>query len=280
MSQTLDLIPHSNLTASTFDNEVDSPCYDRCHPNQVAVPGSKVYWQSVADAKCQNQWMEADWSPLVLSQYQTLQLIRSPGTHIRRKAYNLQLTSSSKGSTTTASVLDLLNCRTDSCTFSNGANAVTNVIGAKFTWMLSLPAALQGDGVCQMNINMLQVVGTGVPNPIPIATAATAAASSPTSIISPNANNQGNPTIGGISLPEIIDKGNQWSTADIIWTFFVCLVGSVLAVFGGLYLVRLRNLAKRKRETDRAIAEHIELLRTRFAEGIKVFVIGICVLEQ
>ncbi|KAJ3072034.1 hypothetical protein HDU99_002291 [Rhizoclosmatium hyalinum] len=62
MSQTLDLIPHSNLTASTFDNEVDSPCYDRCHPNQVAVPGSKVYWQSVADAKCQNQWMEADWS--------------------------------------------------------------------------------------------------------------------------------------------------------------------------------------------------------------------------
>ncbi|KAJ3284538.1 hypothetical protein HDU79_008054 [Rhizoclosmatium sp. JEL0117] len=279
MSQTLDLIPHSKLTASTFDNEVDSPCYDRCHPNQVAVPGSKVYWQSVADAKCQNQWMEADWSAFGAFTISNITIDYGALAHtFEGKLINLQLTSFSKGSTTTASVLDLLNCtstadpstqvtlfgegRTDSCTFSNGTNAVTNVIGAKFTWMLSLPAALQGDGVCQMNINMLQVVGTGVPNPIPIATAATAAASSPTSIISPNTNNQGNPTIGGISLPEIIDKSNQWSTADIIWTFFVCLVGSVLAVFGGLYLVRLRNLAKRKRETDRAIAEHIELLRT------------------
>ncbi|KAJ3237104.1 hypothetical protein HDU81_009984 [Chytriomyces hyalinus] len=53
----------ATITASSFNN--DGPCSDmRCSPEQVAYDGPvrQSYWQSAPDPKCGNAWLDADWS--------------------------------------------------------------------------------------------------------------------------------------------------------------------------------------------------------------------------
>ncbi|KAI8607979.1 hypothetical protein BC830DRAFT_1157275 [Chytriomyces sp. MP71] len=60
----LDLIPISNLSASSWDTSSPACPADRCGPQQVSsftrsLPGNASFWQSALDATCPDQWIQA-----------------------------------------------------------------------------------------------------------------------------------------------------------------------------------------------------------------------------
>ncbi|KAJ3028466.1 UNVERIFIED_CONTAM: hypothetical protein HDU68_001613 [Siphonaria sp. JEL0065] len=268
MSSVINLIPHATLQASTFDNT--GPCFDqRCNPSKLAIDGSMVYWQSVADKDCSNQWLYADWSQFGAFDISDFAIDYGTLGHtfdgtlisLRFSSISTHLGELlSENSSTSYSVLDYTSCqstadnsvakqffgegRVDRCFWKDGtpAGALTNITGALFTWSLSIPKEFP-DAICQMNVNEVDVFGvasSGVSGKA--LSTANGAVSGNTVRIS---NNNVVPTAP--AQPEstpTTTPSSGISLGAIAGVVFVC----ALVAFGvGVLVVRKRNLEKRRR---------------------------------
>ncbi|KAI8828934.1 hypothetical protein BJ741DRAFT_624499 [Chytriomyces cf. hyalinus JEL632] len=242
----------TNATASSTDTLSAQCLNDNCTAARVIDTSSAEYWQSAADPKCSDQWIQAsiDADHLVSNLTITYGSMPPPAGNPVQILLNPESMSPSNV-TTPKSVCEIKTTAPhllETCILGEATPAHS----IRLTWQLSNGTAHNGE--CQMNVNDLTINGEPVsqkPNNTSVPALPPANNPIDPTQLSDNPEDPTPQSVNGISAAAIV---------GITVTLLCIAVGAIL------YVIRQKNLKKRQRKLTETLVNQGDVPPLEFVE--------------